>query len=216
MKRNLLNDYALRRWARRAGCVLGMSVCLWMGAASATSLTALDLPTLTQGADRVLLGTVERVDSHFLGDGGSYIVTDVSIRCEKELLGVPAGSRFVVRHLGGVVGELGQRVHGEASYRPGEQVLLFAKERGGAFFAMGMAQGAMHVFRDSAGVARVDIDLDQTELVAPSGQTVPAAAQGRALDDVLSTVRSLLASRTQGAKAGTATAPASQPAGGPR
>ena len=216
MKRNLLNDYALRRWARRAGCVLGMSICLWMGAASATSLTALDLPTLSHGADRVLLGTVERVDSHFLGDGGSYIVTDVTIRCEKELLGVPAGSRFVVRHLGGVVGELGQRVHGEASYRAGEQVLLFAKERGGAFFAMGMAQGAMHVFRDGAGVPRVDIALDQAELVGPTGQAAAAAANGRTLDDVLATVRSLLAQRPQSAKGAPATTPASQSVGGSR
>lgn len=214
MKRNLLNDYALRRWARRAGCVLGMSICLWMGAASATSLTALDLPTLSHGADRVLLGTVERVDSHFLGDGGSYIVTDVTIRCERELLGVPAGSRFVVRHLGGVVGELGQRVHGEASYRAGEQVLLFAKERGGAFFSMGMAQGAMHVFSDSRGVLRVDVALDQAELIAPAGQAIPSES-GRPLDDVLSAVRSLLAERARQSKPAPLTQPATvRPAGG--
>jgi hypothetical protein len=196
MKPDLLTRSQLRRWIGRAGAVLGVALALSGPVASATTLAALDLPTLSSGADRVLLGTVERVESHYLSEGSAYIVTDVTIRCERELLGVPVGSRFVVRHLGGVVGELGQRVHGEASYRTGEQVLLFAKERGGAFYAMGMAQGAMHVFTDPQGIARVDVALDQAELVAPSGQAVPTVS-GRPLEDVLSSVRLLLARRAQ-------------------
>lgn len=193
---------------------LGLGLCLGLSPASATTLLALDLPTLSTGADRVLVGTVEKVDAHYLGDGQSYIVTDVTIRCERELLGVPAGARFVVRHLGGSVGELGQRVHGEASYRVGEQVLLFASQRGEAYYAMGMAQGAMHVYRDSRGVARVDVQLGEGELVGPSGQPVAAGPSGRTLEEVLSQVRSLLDARAAAAKAGGASQPASRRVGG--
>jgi hypothetical protein len=168
---------------------------------------------LEDAAALVVLGAL-----HLRLLGGAHVAVVAGAR----FLAVDAGlaalelGRFVVRHLGGVVGELGQRVHGEASYRAGEQVLLFAKERGGAFFAMGMAQGAMHVFRDGAGVPRVDIALDQAELVGPTGQAAAAAANGRTLDDVLATVRSLLAQRPQSAKGAPATTPASQSVGGSR
>lgn len=188
---------------------LGLWLCLGAAPASATTLLALDLPTLSTGAERVLLGTVEKVDSHYLGDGSSYIVTDVTIRCERELLGVPAGARFVVRHLGGAVGELGQRVHGEASYRVGEQVLLFASQRGGAYYAMGMAQGAMHVYRDPNGVARIDVQIAEGDLVAPNGQAIRPSESGRTLDEVLNQVRSLLATRAA-ATGGTQPAPRSR------
>lgn len=214
MKTDLLNGSRLRRWAARAACALGITLLVSVQAASATTLVAMDLPTLTNGADAVLLGTVEKLEAHYLGSGSSYIVTDVTIRCDRELLGVPAGSRFVVRHLGGVVGDLGQRVHGEASYRMGEQVLLFAKERSGAFFSMGMAQGALHVVADERGVARLDIALDQAELIAPQAQVVASPA-GRTLEDVLAAVRTLIDRRLQSTKAAATTPPTSvQQAGG--
>ncbi len=188
---------------------LGLWLCLGSSPAGATTLLAMDLPTLSGRADRVLLGTVEKVESHYLGDSRSYIVTDVTIRCERELLGVPAGSRFVVRHLGGSVGELGQRVHGEAAYRVGEQVLLFASQRGGDYYALGMAQGAMHVYRDERGIARVDVQLGEGELVAPSGQPLAASPAGRTLDEVLAQVQSLLQSRAAATKPSVAPQPAS-------
>src|SRR5262249_42942165 len=116
------------------------------GTASASVLQKLSLAELAGRADRALVGTVEEGKPQLLG--GNYIVTDVRIRCTRELLGVPQGSVFTVRHLGGEVGELGQRVYGEASYRVGEEVLVLAEERSGAFYAVGMAQGALHIERD--------------------------------------------------------------------
>ena len=111
----------LGRLRTRCALTLGALAVAVLGVspAAATTLNALDLrPRCRTLRTACSLGTVEKVVSHYLGEGSTYIVTDVTIRCERELLGVPAGSRFVVRHLGGTVGELGQRVHGEASYRP--------------------------------------------------------------------------------------------------
>lgn len=208
MQRNFRTDKTFRRFAI-AGLleVLGLFGIPNVGRAS--SLVAMDLTALSQKADRILVGTVEKSEAHFLSPNSKYIVTDVTVRSERNLLGVPEGTTMVVRHLGGVVGELGQRVFGEASYRVGEQVLLFAAQRQGSFYTLGMAQGALHVYRDSSGIARVDTQLAGAELVnanAPAlqsavpGQT-PAAAPtfvtGRPLDEVAAQVQALVARRPQ-------------------
>jgi hypothetical protein len=113
--------------------------------AVASSIAPMDLDALSVGAERILIGTVEKVESHFISPKNRYIVTDATIVVERNVLGVTAGERFVVRHLGGEVGKVGQRVVGEASYRPGERVLLFAVARQGSYFALGMGQGVLHL-----------------------------------------------------------------------
>jgi hypothetical protein len=161
--------------------------------ATASVLARLSLADLAGRADRALVGTVEDVRSRFLGDGG-YIVTDVRIRCTRELLGVPAGSVLTVRHLGGEVGELGQKVFGEASYRVGEEVLVLAEERSAAFYAVGMAQGALHIERDaSTGERRVRVELSGAELQGPA--TAAPTANGVNVETVVGQLQSLLAAK---------------------
>jgi hypothetical protein len=122
---------------------------------------------------------VESAEAHFVSPAHNTIVTDVTVRSELGILGVPSGSRFVVRHLGGEVGAVGQRVFGEASFHPGERLLLFAVERRGAYWALGMSQGVWPVQRDDAGVDVV---------VEPTGRL-------EKLDDIVGRVRTLAAGR---------------------
>ena len=189
----------LALFSSRLGVSLATSLWLWTASpATATTLVRLDLTTLTERADRVFVGTVERVVSHYLDDQQRYIVTDVTLRSERDLWGVPVGSTIVIRHLGGVVGELGQRVHGEASYAVGEQVLLFATQRGDALYAAGMTQGAMHIVRDAQGTARVQVDLSSAELVQPTNTGVAQPSpEGQTLQEVLLHVQALLAKRSR-------------------
>lgn len=172
--------------------------------ACASVLKKLSLAELAGRADRVLVGTVEEVKPRMIG--GNYIVTDVRIRCTREVLGVPEGSVFTVRHLGGEVGELGQKVFGEASYRVGEEVLLLAEERAGSFYAVGMAQGALHIERDAqSGERRVRVDLSGAELhgAVPNEPT----ANGANVESVLGQLQSLLGDK-QAALRSRAVAPA--------
>lgn len=176
--------------------------------ASASVIARLSLADSAGRADRALVGTVEDVHSLALGDGG-YIVTDVRIRCTRELLGVPVGSVFTVRHLGGEVGELGQKVFGEASYRVGEEVLVLAEERSAAFYAVGMAQGALHIEREATtGERRVRVELAGAELQGPA--TTEPTPNGTNVETVIGQLQSLLAAK-QAARRG-ATAPALLPA----
>jgi hypothetical protein len=165
----------------------------------ATSLVPMDLQTLSSTADRIFVGTIEKIEPHYLGPSSRYIVTDVTVRSDRNLLGVPEGSLFVVRHLGGEVGKLGQRVYGEASYRVGEHVLLFAAMRQGVYYAVGMAQGALHVYQDGTGVPRVQAHLAGAEMV---GAQSASPTQGRALDDVVMQVQSYVGNRLQPAPSG--------------
>ena len=183
-------------WMLLCGVGGGLSLC-YVQPAAASVLAKLTLADMAQRADRALVGTVEDVHPHFLGDGG-YIVTDVRIRCTRELLGVPAGTVLTVRHLGGEVGELGQKVFGEASYRVGEEVLVLAEERSAAFYAVGMAQGALHIERDAqSGERRVRVELSGAELQAPTANGVNAepTANGVNVETVIGQLQSLLAAK---------------------
>lgn len=152
--------------------------------ARASVLTKLSLEDMTARAEHVLLGRVERIDSKFVQGHSGLIITEVQVRCQRSIRGAKEGSLITVRHLGGVVGELGQKVFGEASYQVGEEVVLLAEPREGALYAVGMAQGKLHIDR-STGSPRVHVDLGGAELVNPSGQDVHPTAQGVALDTLL-------------------------------
>lgn len=209
---------SISRWAKLALlCGAGLVPSLYaLRPAPASILTKLSLGDMAGRADRALVGTVEQVRSRFLGDGG-YIVTEVRVRCTRELLGVPAGTVFTVTHLGGEVGEIGQKVFGEASYQVGQEVLLLAEERAGAFFAVGMAQGALHIEREpQSGERRVRVELAGAELQG-AGAASPASpasveptANGANLETVLAQLQPLLA-----AKAAQRARPAASPATSP-
>lgn len=152
--------------------------------AMASSVAQLDLEGLSARADRVVVGHVEKMESHFLAPGSDRIVTDVTLVTERPVLGDPTASRFVVRHLGGEVGKVGQLVSGEARYYVGERLVLFAAQRQGAFYAVGMGQGVLPI-HDETGVARVKSPRAQLA----SGR----AAELRAVDDLIDEVSVLMA-----------------------
>ena len=206
-----------RRWA--AWWVAGLSLggllvageVLLPTPAAASVLVKLSLKDLAGRADHALVGTVEAVTPRLIG--GNHIVTDVRIRCTRELLGVPVGTVFTVRHLGGEVGELGQRVFGEASYRVGEEVLVLAEERAGAFYAVGMAQGALHIERDAAsGERRVHVDLSGAELQGAAA--AEPTANGANVETVIGQLQSLLAGKQAAQRATPARAETPAPAKG--
>lgn len=170
----------LRRGFRRSVAPLLLSLLLSLllpgSAARATSLVRLGLESMTARAHCVAYATVEEVRARFVdgaGAGGT-IVTDVRLRVRRGLLGATDGELITIQHLGGVVGEIGQLVHGEASYRVGEEVVVLAARRPGGLFAVGMSQGALHVRRDVSGIQRVHTELMGAELVRP-----PAGASDR-------------------------------------
>lgn len=111
--------------------------------ASATTLVSLDLEALAKGAEVVARGRVERVEARWTGDG-ARIVTEATVVPSAFYKGA-AGARLAVVQPGGVVGEVGQSVHGAARFEPGEDVVVFLARRGRRFTVTGMVQGKFRV-----------------------------------------------------------------------
>lgn len=118
--------------------------------ASATTMLRVDLPELIQSAEVIIHGTVRRMESRWSGDGRK-IVTDVEIEVAETLKG-QAGGTVLVTQPGGRVGDIGQKVGGQPSFTPGEEVVLFLeRRRPQAFRVVGMAQGKYQVRRSEDG-----------------------------------------------------------------
>jgi hypothetical protein len=128
-----------------------LTVALLLGlSAGATTMLRTDVAELTSTADAVVQGTVRRVESRWSGDH-RRIVTDVEIQVTEALKGEP-GSTVIVTQPGGHVGDIGQVVHGLASFTPGEEVVVFLERRGpDAFQVSAMAQGKFRVQRSADG-----------------------------------------------------------------
>jgi hypothetical protein len=135
------------RFALRA--LLSLSLLLGLPA-GATTLIRRDVAELSSLSDTVVHGTVRRVQSRWSGDR-RRIITDVEIQVTDTLKGQPGGTVLVTQP-GGTVGDIGQTVHGLASFTPGEEVVVFLERRGRvAFEVSGMAQGKFQVRRGADG-----------------------------------------------------------------
>jgi hypothetical protein len=149
--------------------------------ARATTVLAADLPELAHGADAVIHGTVRRMESRWSGDG-RRIVTDVEIQVSEALKGQP-GATVLVTQPGGQVGDIGQVVQGLATFKQGEEVVLFLERRGPrAFRVAGMTQGKYQVQRSADGtqVLAVPEPSGDTLLLDPATRQ-PTASTHRAL-----------------------------------
>ncbi len=125
-------------------------IALFATAAQATTLVHRDVPALTREADTIVVGRVVKSESRWTADR-RRIVTDVTVEVGESLKGAP-GETVVIRQPGGQVGDIGQRVDGVASFKKGEEVVLFLEKRPDrSFMLSGMAQGKFRVERSWDG-----------------------------------------------------------------
>jgi hypothetical protein len=123
--------------------------------ANATTARHTSLAELVRGSELVVLGTTEAREAFW--DGGR-IYTRSTVRIEEVWAGTkPKRDTVEVLTLGGVVGDLGQRVSGVANLPVGGRVVLFlATDDRGRYRTAGMAQGVTHVVDDDSGDPRVE------------------------------------------------------------
>jgi hypothetical protein len=162
--------------------------------AAATTMLRLDVPELAQSSDTVVHGTVRRVESRWSGDR-RRIITDVEIQVTESLKGQP-GSTVLVIQPGGKMGDIGQIVHGTASFTPGEEVVVFLERRGASAFQLsGMAQGKYQVRRaaDSQTVLAVPEDTQQVLLLDPdTRQATQSTRKTLTLQELKAAIRTAL------------------------
>jgi hypothetical protein len=179
----------------RRGFVLGLAsgatVGVLSGSAAATVVRAVSLPSLVESSRRIVVLTALSADSHFEEMGRRRrVVTDTRVRVEQVLAkGAASESELMVRTLGGEIGRLGERVHGQAQLVLGEPCVAFLLEGpDGIHYVNGMAQGhyplrgrSSRQLMKSPDLPEI-IDFDSSAVKALAGSELdPATARIRAL-----------------------------------
>ncbi|MCA2977613.1 MAG: hypothetical protein INH37_04965 [Myxococcaceae bacterium] len=107
---------------RRPFCLAALLSVLPL-AASATVVLAMSMEEMTVRSPVVVRGVVHRVDPQWTeGRTGIWTYAEVVV---KEVLKGGARATVLVKQPGGVIGDVGQRVSGVATFAPGEEVVLF-------------------------------------------------------------------------------------------
>lgn len=171
---------AKTRWS--LSTVLAASFALFAFSAHATVTRVQDLESLTRDSDVVVRGTVQSVESSWVGDGPQKsIITKIKVQVAEKLKG-ESGSVAEIVQPGGIIPEsdIGQIVHGIAEFQPGEEVVLFLKKHApsaSTFAVTGMAQGKYTVQRSSDGkdAFAVPSDIDAALVDADGLPTVSSA-----------------------------------------
>lgn len=168
----------------------------------ATTLRALSLEELIEFSDRAALGTPVHFSSDYAYVGGSKrIVTWTRFAQEENLyLGEAQEEEILIMTLGGKVGNLRQKVPGEAALTLGERCLVFPSSENpdGTRQVIGMAQGKFSVEKGE----RLDVLRQSRELPhlirsrkGGTGGTVPRTALETLSGKSLAEARSLLRGR---------------------
>jgi len=182
-----------RRRSKAAVRLLGaLAAALWVvpSAAGATSVLGVDLDQLTRQSEVVVRGVVKSMESRWSADG-RRILTDVQIDVSETMKG-PAARTVTVQQPGGVVGDIGQRVDGLATFQPGEEVVVFLEKWGAQRFQVtAAAQGKFRVERSTDGTRTFAVPDHSADagLVDSAGQAVPSRLQTLELSELRSRVK---------------------------
>lgn len=160
--------------------------------AGASTARALTLAELVGKSTSVLVATAVAKRSSWTTIGGAKrIVTDTRLKIEELVSGAdPSATEIVVRTLGGVVGEVGQIVEGEAELTIGEQSMTFVTQIDPAFYGVtAMGQGHYPILSDARG--RILRQNRQLPALVGNKTTAVATLRGRLLSDSLALVRAV-------------------------
>lgn len=152
----------------RSAFVLALSLLL-AGTAHSTTLLALNVAQLTRNSSTVVRAKVLSSEARWTQDK-ARIITDTRLSVMETWKGTHQAEVLVMQP-GGVVGDIGQRVHGTAQFSVGEEVVLFLESRGERFLLTGMIQGKFVVEASSDGSTPVARQATEGDLVLVDPQT---------------------------------------------
>lgn len=140
----------------------------------ATLSRGLSLEELAKKSSRTVLVTpLEAWCSWATIGGRRAIVTDTRVRVEERLgKAVADDGELLIRTLGGVIDDVGERFAGQAEFRLGQPGVVFLTSEKDVEFVTGMAQGHYLVRPDERGVARLSPSPHLPKLVNTQGSAL--------------------------------------------
>lgn len=167
---------------------LGASCATWaiQRPADACAALPISLPDLTRLSRFTVVGIAREGTSDWeRSSTGNRIVTHTRLEVQQTLDGRdPPDSNLFVRTLGGVVGDVGQLVHGEAELQTDRPAVLFLNEtRNGAYGITAMVQGHYALNADDDGTHRLFPHPHVLELVARDPRAAASRLHRRTLPD---------------------------------
>lgn len=179
--------------------MIGFALCVSARARASVSFTVV-LDALAQESAAACLETP--LESKSVWEGGR-IVTYTRVHVDRLIAGTLPDEVWI-QTLGGVVGDVGQQVEGEAVLRLGQQSVLFVSRWNGSFVVTARGQGQFPIVRDASGALHLHRNLHAGALLPPNDATVarirtattyaratsPAAdvLDGKSIDDAASEI----------------------------
>lgn len=197
-RQRFIQSFALAL-AVSALCVLNPKAPLHSPAdANAAVSVAISLDELSASSSHVVVAVAGEKRSAWEDlPGGRRIVTYTRFRIERSV-GDSPGEEIEVRTLGGVVGNIGQLVNGDAKIGKGERALIFLlKTAKNTFVVNGLAQGHFPIRPDAQGNAKLFASPDAGSILPRRGPTISAQERlvGLSPDSAIALIESL--KRTQ-------------------
>ncbi|MBK8009898.1 MAG: hypothetical protein IPK13_00990 [Deltaproteobacteria bacterium] len=152
--------------------------------AEATVMVPLSIEDLSEKADAIVRGRV--VNDYAAWDAAHQQISTYTEVTLTETMLAPSslGASFVVRTLGGIVGDVGMHVSGEPTFTLGEDVLVFLARVGdepNSFRVLGMSQGKYQIEVEGKGRLVAVADVRGIAFIRPPSMAA-AASDGAALE----------------------------------
>jgi len=160
-------------------------------AADAALARGITLDELVRASRRAIVGVALEAHCEWATFGKQrVIVTDTRVRVEETLLGAPAeGHEVLVRVLGGRIGELGERVSGQAELVLGTPALVFlGAETATPSLIVGAAQGHYRIEADAERALRLWPSPHLPRLLRPETAAV-SRLRGRTVSEAKELLR---------------------------
>jgi len=160
---------------------LSAAVAAWLAIAAlpawATTVRHVDTRGLVASSPEIVIGRVASVRASW-NEGRTKIYTEVEIEVERPLKGEP-GRRVKLVQLGGEVDGVRYTVPGCATFRAGEEALVFVwRDRGGRAQVNAMGQGKFEITRDAA-TGRATVQRGGAGLAIRDARSLGRVTEGR-------------------------------------
>jgi hypothetical protein len=184
-----------KKKAVRATILAALLLAVAVLPARATTFARLELPEMARLATKIVQARAVESHAEWNADRTS-ISTYTTFEVLDSLKGSIPGERIVVKQLGGKVGHLIMKVHGEPHFQPGDETILFLDDDAveptmGRI--VGMAQGNYRIVRDGATQERFVVSTTEgASVFDPRTRSFSTLAERLRLEEFKQEVRELL------------------------